>query len=165
MAFGRWKKYINNGYSSSQNVFGHSTSSFEIVFLTTNQVFMMNFSHPKKYINDGLSSSQNIFGRPTSSYKVVFSTTNQVFMTTFSRLKNTLTMTLVHRKLYLVVQLPHMKKYFRRKISSAYDDFLRLKMSVNDGLVSNKVLPTEVDGHLPLALLICDDFLCCCDKL
>ena len=125
----------------------------------------MNFSHSKKYINDGLSSSQNIFGRPTSSYEVVFSTTNQVFMTTFSHLKNTLTMTLVHRKLYLVVQLPHMKKYFRWKISSAYDDFLQSKMSVNDGLVGNKVLPTEVDGHLPLALLICDDFLCCCDKL
>ena len=76
MAFSRWKKYINDGYSSSQNVFGHSTSSFEIVFLTANQVFMMNFSHPKKYINDDLSSSQIVFGRPTSSYEEVFSTEN-----------------------------------------------------------------------------------------
>ena len=113
MAFGHWKKYINDGYSSSQNVFGRLTSSFEIVFLTANQVFMTTFCHRKKYINDGLSSSQNIFGRPTSSYEVVFSTTNQVFMTTFSRQKNTLTTALVHHKMYLVIQIPRMKKNFR----------------------------------------------------
>ena len=41
------KKYINDGYSSSQNVFGHLTSSFKIVFLTANQVFMMTFCHRK----------------------------------------------------------------------------------------------------------------------
>ena len=124
----------------------------------------------KKHINDGLSSSQNIFGRPTSSYEIVFSMTNQVFMMTFSRRKNKLTTTLVHHKICLVVQLPHMKKYFRRKILSAYDGFLLSKMSVNDGLVGNIVLPTrllpmEVDGLLPSALLICDGFLCCCDEL
>ena len=124
----------------------------------------------EKYINDGLSSSQNIFGRPTSSYEVVFSTTNQVFMMTFSHRKNTLTTTLVHHKMYLVVQLPHMKKYFRQKISIAHDGFLRSKMSVSDGLVSNivlptRLLPTEVDGLLPSTLLICDSFLCCCDEL
>ena len=124
----------------------------------------------KKYINDGLSSSQNIFGCPTSSYEVVFSTTNQVIMMTFSRRKNTLTTTLVHHKMYLVIQLPHKKTYFRWKISSAYDGFLRFKMSVSDGLVGNivlprRLLPTEVDGLLPLALLICDSFLCCCDEL
>ena len=123
-----------------------------------------------KHINDGLSSSQNIFGCPTSSYEIVFSMTNQVFMMTFSRRKNILTTTLVHHKMCLVVQLPHMKKYFRRKILSAYDGFLLSKMSVNDGLVGNIVLPTrllpmEVDGLLPSALLICDGFLCCCDEL
>ena len=79
-------------------------------------------------------------------------------------------MALVHRKIYLVVQLLRMKLYFRQKISSAYDGFLRLKMSVSDGLVSNivllkRLLPTEVDGLLPLTLLICDSFLCCCDEL
>ena len=67
----------------------------------------------EKYINDGLSSSQNIFGCPTSSQEVVFSKTNQVFMATFRHRKNTLTMALVHHKMYLVVQLPLMKKYFR----------------------------------------------------
>ena len=130
MAFSRWKKYINDGYSSSQNVFGHSTSSFEILFLTANQIFMM----------------------------------------TFSRRKNKLTTTLVHHKMCLVVQLPHMKKYFRWKILSAYDGFLLSKISVSDGLVGNivlptRLLPTEVDNLLPSALLICDGFLCCCDEL
>ena len=130
MAFSHWKKYINNAYSSSQNVFGHSTSSFEIVFLMANQVFMMSFSHRK----------------------------------------NTLTMALVSHKIYLVVQLLRMKKYFQRKISSAYDGFLQSKMSVSDGLVGNIVLPTrllrtEVDCLLPSTLLIYDSFLCCCDEL
>ena len=90
MAFSRWKKYINDGYSSSQNVFGHSTSSFEIVFLTANQVFMMTFSHRKntltmalvrrkiylviQLLRKDLSSSQNVFGHPTSSYVEVFLT-------------------------------------------------------------------------------------------
>ena len=111
-----------------------------------------------------------MFGRPTSSYEIVFSMTNQVFMMTFSRRKNKLTTTLVHHKMCLVVQLPHMKKYFRRKILSAYDGFLLSKMSVSDGLVDNIVLPTrlllmEVDGLLPSALLIYDSFLCCCDEL
>ena len=89
---------------------------------------------------------------------------------TFSHQKNTLTMTLVHHKMYLVVQLPHMKKYFRWKISSAYDGFLRSKMSVSYGLVDNivlltRLLPMEVDGLLLLALVIYDGFLCCCDEL
>ena len=41
---------------------------------------------------------------------------NQVFTTTFSHRKNTLTMALVRRKIYLVIQLPRMKLYFRRQI-------------------------------------------------
>ena len=79
-------------------------------------------------------------------------------------------MTLIHHKMYLVIQLPHMKKYFGWKISSAYDGFLRSKMSVSNNLVGNKVLLTrllltKVDGLLPPALLNCDNFLCCCNKL
>uniref|UniRef100_A0A7N2LMX5 Sieve element occlusion C-terminal domain-containing protein n=1 Tax=Quercus lobata TaxID=97700 RepID=A0A7N2LMX5_QUELO len=43
-------------------------------------------------------------------------------------------------------------------------------MSVSDGLVGNivlstRLLPMDVDGLLPSTLLICDGFLCCCDKL
>ena len=103
-------------------------------------------------------------------HEVVFSTTNQVFMTTFSRRKNTLTTALDHHKMYLVIQLPRMKKYFRQKKWIVYDDFLRLKMSVSDGLVGNivlstRLLPTDVDGFLLSALLTSDGFLCCCDKL
>ena len=95
---------------------------------------------------------------------------NQVFMMSFSHRKNTLTMALVRHKIYLVVQLLRMKKYFQRKISSAYDGLLQSKMSVSDGLVGNivlptRLLPTEVDGLLLSALLICDGFLCCCDEL
>ena len=41
---------------------------------------------------------------------------NQVFTTTFSHRKNTLTMALVRRKIYLVIQLPRTKLYFRRQI-------------------------------------------------
>ena len=54
MAFGHWKKYINDGYSSSQNIFGRLTSSFEIVFLTANQVFMMTFCHRKNTLTMAL---------------------------------------------------------------------------------------------------------------
>ena len=130
----------------------------------------MAFGHWKKYINDGYSSLQNVFGRLTSSFEIVFLTANQVFMATFGRRKNTLTMALVHHKMYLVIQLPLRRKYFRWKKWIAYDGFLRLKMSVSDGLVGNIVLSTrllltDVDGLLPSTLLICDGFLCCCDEL
>ena len=130
----------------------------------------MAFSHWKKYINDAYSLLQNVFGNSTSSFEIVFLMANQVFMMTFSHRKNTLTTTLVHHKMYLVVQLPHMKKYFQQKISIAHDGFLRSKMSVSNGLVSNIVLPTrllrtEVDCLLPSTLLIYDSFLCCCDEL
>ena len=54
MAFGHRKKYINDGYSLSQNVFGRLTSSFKIVFLTANQVFMMTFSHRKNTLTMAL---------------------------------------------------------------------------------------------------------------
>ena len=40
---------------------------------------------------------------------------NQVFMMTFCHRKNTLTMALVRRKIYLVIQLPRTKLYFRRQ--------------------------------------------------
>ena len=91
-------------------------------------------------------------------------------MTTFSRRKNTLTTALVHHKMYFVVQLPHMKKYFRQKKWIVHDGFLRSKMSVSDSLVDNialptRLLPTDIDGFLLSALLIDDGFLCCCDKL
>jgi len=43
-------------------------------------------------------------------------------------------------------------------------------MSISNSLVGNIVLltrlfPTAVDGFLPLAILIYDGFLCCCDEL
>ena len=41
------EKYINDGLSSSQNIFDRPTSLYEVVFLTTNQVFLMTFSHRK----------------------------------------------------------------------------------------------------------------------
>ena len=72
MAFSRQKKYINDGHCSSQKVFGRPTSSFEVLFLMTRQVFIMTFSCRKKYTNDSLSSSQTLFGRPTSSYEIEF---------------------------------------------------------------------------------------------
>ena len=75
----------------------------------------MAFGRLKKYINDGYSSSQNVFDRLTSSFEIVFLTANQVFMTTFCHRKNTLTMALVRRKIYLVVQLPRTKLYFQRQ--------------------------------------------------
>ena len=52
---------------------------------------------------------------PILSFEIVFLTANQVFMTTFSHQKNTLTMALVRQKIYLVIQLPHTKLYFRRQ--------------------------------------------------
>ena len=90
-------------------------------------------------------------------------------MMTFSRRKNTLMMALVYHKMYLVVQLPLMK-YFRQKNELLTNGFLRSKISVSDGLVGiivlpTRLLPTDVGGLLPSALLICDDFLCCCIKL
>ena len=114
--------------------------------------------------------SQKVFGRPTSSHEVVFSMTNKVAMTAFRRQNYALTTALGHRKRYLVVQRPHMKLNLRQKLSSSYDRVVSSKMSVNDGLIVNIVLPTRlfptaIDGLLPSAILICDSFLCCCDEL
>ena len=84
--------------------------------------------------------------------------------------KNTLTTTLVRRKLYLVVQLPRMKLNLRWQLLSTYDGVLWLKISVSDNLVNNivlstRLLPTDVDGFLPLVIRIYDGFLCFCDEL
>ena len=75
---------------------------------------------------------------------------------TFSCRKNTLMMALVYHKMYLVVQLPLMKRYFRRKKWIAYKQLLWSKMSVSDDLVGiivlpTRLLPTDVGGLLPLA--------------
>ena len=91
-------------------------------------------------------------------------------MMTFHCQKNTLMMALVHCKLYLVLQLPHMKLNLQWQLSSIYDGVLLSKISVSDSLVDNIVLsmrlfPTDVDGFLPLVIWIYDDFLCFCGKL
>ena len=72
----------------------------------------------------------------------------------FSRRKNTLMTVIVHRKRYLVDQLPRMKLNLRRQLLSTYDEVLLSKISVSDGLVGNivlptRLLPTDVDGFLP----------------
>ena len=91
-------------------------------------------------------------------------------MMTFHCQKNTLMMALVRCKLYLVLQLPHMKLNLQWQLSSIYDGVLLSKISVSDSLVDNIVLsmrlfPTDVDGFLPLVIWIYDDFLCFCGKL
>ena len=48
------KKYINDSHCSSQKVFGRPTSSFEVLFLTTRQVFMMTFSCQKNTLTTAL---------------------------------------------------------------------------------------------------------------
>ena len=63
-----------------------------------------------------------------------------------------------------------MKLNLRQQLSSTYDGVMLSKMSVSNGLVGNILLPTRlfptaVDGLLPSIILICDGFLCCCDKL
>ena len=163
------KKGINNGLSSSQKVFGCLTSSYEVTLSTTNQVITM-VSFIKKGINNGLSSSQKVFGHTTFSYKVVWSMTNEITTITFCRRNYALTMAKGRHKRYLVVQLPHMKLNLRRQLSSTYDEVVLSKMSVSNSLISNIVLParlfpTVIDGLLLSAILIYDDFLCCCNKL
>ena len=74
-------------------------------------------------------------------------------------------------KRYLVVQFPRKKLNLRQQLSSTYyDEVVLSKMSINNGLVDNIVLPTRlfltaVDGLLPSTILICDGFLCCFDEL
>ena len=96
--------------------------------------------------------------------------TNEITTTAFCRRNYALTMVEGRRKRYLVVQLPRMKLNLRRQLSSTYDGVVLSKMSVSNDLVGNIVLPTRlfptaVDGFLPLAILIYDGFLCCCDEL
>ena len=91
-------------------------------------------------------------------------------MMTFHRRKNTLMMALVRCKLYLVLQLPHMKLNLWWQLSSIYDGVLLLKINVSDSLVGNivlltKLFLTDVDGFLPLVIWIYDGFLCFCNKL
>ena len=107
----------------------------------------------------------------TSSYKVVLLMANEITMTAFCRRNYALTTAEGHHKRYLVVQLPRKKLNLRQQLSSTYyDEVVLSKMSVNNGLVDNIVLPTRlfpmaIDGLLPSATLICDSFLCCCDEL
>ena len=96
--------------------------------------------------------------------------TNEITTTAFCHQNYALTMVKGHHKRYLVVELPHMKLNLRQQLSSTYDEVVLSKMSVSNGLVGNIVLPTRhfpiaIDGLLPLAILICIAFLCCCDKL
>ena len=116
----------------------------------------------KKSINNSLSLSQKVFGCPTSSYEVVLSMTNEVTTTAF-RCRNYALTTALGRH-------PRMKLNLRRKLSSSYDGVVPSKMSVSDGLIGNIVLLTRlfstvINGLSPSAILICDSFLCCCDKI
>ena len=95
--------------------------------------------------------------------------TNEITMTAFCCQNYALMTAESRHKRYLVVQLPHMKLNLRQQLSSTYDGVVLSKMSVSNGLVGNIVLPTRlfptvVDGLLLSAILICDGFLCCCDK-
>ena len=88
----------------------------------------------------------------TSSYKVVLLMTNEITTTAFCRRNYALTTAEGCHKRYLVVQLPRMKLNLRQQLSSTYDGVVLLKMSVNNGLVDNIVLPTKlfpttVDSH------------------
>ena len=96
--------------------------------------------------------------------------TNEITMTTFCCRNYALTTAEGRHKRYLVVKLPHMKLNLWQQLSSTYDGVVLSKMSVSDGLVSNIVLstrlfPMAIDSLLPLAILICDDILCCCNEL
>ena len=96
--------------------------------------------------------------------------TNEITTMAFCCWNYALTTAEGHHKRYLVVQLPRKKLNLRQQLSSTYDGVMLSKMSVSNGLVGNIVLPTRlfptaVDGLLPSTILICDGFLCCCDKL
>ena len=78
--------------------------------------------------------------------------TNEITTTAFCRRNYALTTAEGCHKRYLVVQLPRMKLNLRQQLSSTYDGVVLLKMSVNNGLVDNIVLPTKlfptaVDSH------------------
>ena len=96
--------------------------------------------------------------------------TNEITTMAFCCWNYALTTAEGRHKRYLVVQLPRMKLNLRQQLSSTYDGVMLSKMSVSNGLVGNILLPTRlfptaVDGLLPSIILICDGFLCCCDKL
>ena len=106
----------------------------------------------------------------TSSYKVVLLMTNEITTTAFCRRNYALTTVEGRHKRYLVVQLPRKKLNLQQQLSSTYNRVVLSKMSVNNCLVDNIVLPTRlfptaINGLLPSAILICDSFLCCCDEL
>ena len=106
----------------------------------------------------------------TSSYKVVLLMTNEITTTAFCRQNYALTTAKGRHKRYLVVQLPRKKLNLRQQLSSTYDGVVLSKMSVNNDLIDNIVLPTRlfptaIAGLLPSAILICDSILCCCDEL
>ena len=96
--------------------------------------------------------------------------TNERTTTAFCCRNYALTTAEGHHKRYLVIQLSRMKLNLQRQLSSTYNGVVLSKMSLSNGLVDNIVLPTRlfliaVDDRLSSAILICDSFLYCCDKL
>ena len=124
----------------------------------------------KRYLVDQLPRLEFYFWRQGKYLWQLLVAEKKKKKTKKTKQNKTLTTALVRRKLYLVIQLPHMKLNLRWQLLRTYDRVLLLKISVSDDLFSNivspmRLLPTDVDDFLPSVTRIYDGFLCFCDKL